>query len=879
MRLTFTGHVLSFSLLIASAANAQTSVTTSEAFRMSLPTTYAETGIHDPSIYYSQADDTYYIMGSHIGFGRTSDLINIQGLGNTGVYSTSYATQFKASPEHQVTVKRDGITTTETLRSFDAGAYCATYAGITVGDRKPTTEAGWISGNQWAPDVVYNPNMKKWCMYLSLNGDHWASVIVMLTSDSPAGPFTYQAPVVFGGFNGQSYSGKSVSYKDTDLEMVLGEQSELPDRYKTSAWGNLWPNCIDPCVFFDDSGELWMAYGSWSGGIFILRLDKETGLRDYAYTYEETTYSGKAPNGASYTGYLSDPYFGKLIAGGSYVSGEGPYIQKIGDWYYLFVTYGGLAPDGGYEMRVFRSETPDGKYVDAGGLNARYTQYTMNYGPNAGTNKGLKLLGSMNGWGNMKVGECAEGHNSAIVDKDGDAFVVYHTKFNNGTLDFKVRVRQLFINENGWPIASPFRFTGKQTRQSDIESRALFTAEEISGDYQLIMHPYRLNHNQLAESTPERVTLHADGTVTGRYTGTWAYSQEGKSFVILKLGSTVYNGVVISQNIDGYNDVPAICFSAVSKGGVPVWLYKASSKGAVAEAYRKVVEEYIGDSDNVISGDAPEVDNVNVIFTVSDAETGNPDMDTLSKDGVFTPSKDGHDISIYIAISNEDYILECGPYVRHTLKEEDMPIIPDYYPESSVKDISSGWWSNFSTEDYTLERGGKAKFHFKNYSDAAENWHNWSLYGASTTHGATGYSEFFGVRCDNWDNHTGSNTGCESDYVWDTFKTDMDGSLVDMEVAYGKDGVFEMNSVITTAAGKRYNYSYRSAVLSASKVLLFFVSEKSYIDGSGIASGVDGLPAIPESLWSGRIYNVLGQEVGEGYKGIVIIDGKKYLRR
>lgn len=146
-----------------------------------------------------------------------------------------------------------------------------------------------------APDIVYNPNMKKWCYYLSLNGDYWASVVVLMTADNPEGPFTYEAPIVFGGFDGQSRSGKSVNYKDTDLEVVLGAQSSLPSRYKTSAWGNLWPNCIDPCAFFDEEGELWLAYGSWSGGIFMLKLDKNTGLRDYTYTYASSTYAEKLP--------------------------------------------------------------------------------------------------------------------------------------------------------------------------------------------------------------------------------------------------------------------------------------------------------------------------------------------------------------------------------------------------------------------------------------------------------------------------------------------------------------------------------------------------------------------------------------------------------
>jgi len=38
------------------------------------------------------------------------------------------------------------------------------------------------------------------------------------------------------------------------------------------------PNAVDPHVFFDVDGDLWMVYGSYSGGIFILEMDPETGL-------------------------------------------------------------------------------------------------------------------------------------------------------------------------------------------------------------------------------------------------------------------------------------------------------------------------------------------------------------------------------------------------------------------------------------------------------------------------------------------------------------------------------------------------------------------------------------------------------------------------
>lgn len=863
--------------MLALCSQAQTEFPVDEAIRMMSSKLQRETSIHDPSIVYNPAADNYYIVGSHIGYARSSDMVDFDALNNSNFYKKGYSQEFKSCPEHQVKVNRNGEISTATLQSTDAAAFCATYAGIKVGTREPTTEADWVSGDQWAPDIIYNPYMKKWCEYLSLNGDYWASVIVLLTADSPDGPFSYEAPIVFSGFNGQTYSGKSVSYKDTDLSIVLGDITTQPARYKTSAWGNLWPNCIDPCVFFDSEDNLWIVYGSWSGGIFMLKLDRETGLRDYTTTYPLTSYSGKAPNGAAYTGYVSDPYFGKRIAGGAYVSGEGPYVQKIGEYYYLFMSYGGFGPGEGYEMRVFRSSEPDGSYVDATGANAGYSQYALNYGPSATTNKGMKIIGAMNNWGTMTVGECAQGHNSALVDKDGDAFVVYHTKFNDGTYGHQVRVRQLFQNKSGWLVASPFRYTGKQTRQADIDSRRLFTEDEITGTYDLLIHPYKLNHNAMAEATPVKVTLNADGTISGAKTGTWAYTDANKSYVDLKIGGITYEGVALRQNVDGYADMPAVCFSAVSKTGVPVWLYKHTPEAAMAYAYQKIVKDYIGGSKTLIRGDAPEIDNVEVTFDTRNTATGLSEFGTLSEDGKYTPTSDSHEITISVTLRAGDKVMSTGPFVRTTMGNNYV-FDNVYYPESTAKDLTAGWWSNFSTEDYVIEKGGSMTFYFINYTDATDNWHNWCLYGASTTHGASGYNEYFGIRCDNWDNTTGSNTGCTSNFNWDTFRTDMDNSKVAMTVEYSDDGVFKMTSEITTAQGKVYSYSYTKSISSApATVTLFFVSEKSYIEGdmeSGIVSVVNDA-----SIDDGRAYNVYGQPVDDSYRGIVIKKGKKYLHR
>lgn len=538
--------------------------------------------VHDPSVVWDATTQTFYIYGSHYFGVKTKDFKTYSTITNyyNGGYGSADAYKaFRTNPVHTVKRCLPGTSETEevSLGSFNAAAFCSTYA---------SSVSQWVSGDQWAPDIIYNPHMGKWCLYLSLNGDNWASVVVLMVSDSPTGPFTYESPIVFSGFNGQLYDGKSVDYKDTDLEVVLGTQAVLPSRYKTSTWGNLWPNCIDPCVFFDEDGELWLAYGSWSGGIFMLKLDKNTGLRDYTYTYPATTYAGTTVYHSSFTGYTSDPYFGKLIAGGCYVSGEGPYIQHIGDYYYLFMSYGGFAPDGGYEMRVFRSEKPDGPYKDASGNLATYTEYQLNYGSDATTDKGMKLIGAMNNWGLMTVGECAQGHNSVCQDDKGRTFLVCHTKFNNGTLGHQLRVYQLYLNKKGWLCAAPFQFDGEDVTDETFSSTQPWTAADIEGDYHTIIHPYQLDHKNMQETVPSVIHLSADGKMDSGRRDSWSYTDEGKSYIQLRIGSVTYYGVVVEQTLEGSN-AKVLCFTAVSETGIPCWGYKLQPQCAIAYNYLK----------------------------------------------------------------------------------------------------------------------------------------------------------------------------------------------------------------------------------------------------------------------------------------------------
>ena len=516
---------------------------------------FKRVSVHDPSIVWDPASQTYYIFGSHRAAAKTTDLMSwstIPSFVNATTFSTPAVTK----------VKKDGV---EYDFAFNAQAWS-----------KRGNARYDITGNLWAPDVIWNPVMNKWCMYMSVNGECWYSSIVLLTSDNIEGPYTYQAPVVISGFH------TGDAYKDTDLEIVLGTQSSLPSRYSMKGtlvagnWGERWPNNIDPCVFYDEEGKLWMSYGSWSGGIWMLELDEETGLRDYDVTYELT---------GSGNGITVDPYFGKKIAGGYYVSGEASYIEYIGGWYFLFVTYGGLAAggvkndynNGGYQMRVFRSEKPDGPYIDARNTDAVFKSFLTDFGPSANDNRGVNIFGAYSEWGNQakgNFGERSQGHNSIIAAEDGRTYLVYHTRFQNRGEEHQVRVHQVFQNEDGWLVAAPFEYTGEQVTSADIAASQQIATDRIPGTWQLLIHPFKLDHTKKEAAQPVEIQLNADGSVSGAQTGTWSV-QEGTSYFTIKLGTTEYKGVMVEQTLEP-TDNKTIAFTCLNRNGVTVWGYQTS---------------------------------------------------------------------------------------------------------------------------------------------------------------------------------------------------------------------------------------------------------------------------------------------------------------
>ncbi len=517
------------------------------------PSALKRVSVHDPSIVWDQATSTYYIFGSHRAAAKCNNMMSWE------AFTAPWATATSKDAANA-----DAFTTPEVTKVTKGGKeYDLNFNAFAWSARG--SESYSVDGMMWAPDVIYNKKLGKYCMYLSINGDGWYSSIIMLTADNITGPYRYQAPVVMSGFR----SGDS--YKSTDLEIVLGEQASLPERYApTDNYGNHWPNAIDPCVFYDEDGNLLMSYGSWSGGIFMLQLDEETGLRDYDVDYELSA--------------TSDPYFGKKIAGGAYVSGEASYIEYIGGYYFLFMTYGGLDAAGGYQMRVFRSLNPDGPYVDSKGSSALYDSYQLNFGAGENDgNRGVNIFGAYSKWGNLLTGganeasgERAQGHNSIIAAEDGRTYLVYHTRFQDWGEGHQVRVHQVYQNEEGWLVAAPFEYTGEGVKSAGIAAAQKVATADIAGNYKLLAHRYGLDHAAKEYAVPVDITLNADGTISGDATGTWSV-KTGTSYITINLGSD-YKGVMVPQTLEP-TDTKVPCFTALdSKTGVTIWGYKVPAE-------------------------------------------------------------------------------------------------------------------------------------------------------------------------------------------------------------------------------------------------------------------------------------------------------------
>jgi len=417
----------------------------------------------------------------------------------------------------------------------------------------------------WAPDIIYNKDYVwndgskgAYMMYYSTSSTYIRSCIGYAVSKSVTGPFSYVDTVVYSGFTKNdnnitttsSRGSKTVNtnYNNTNIPTLVKEGKVSSVR---SGWFNsngsynnsLYPNAIDPTLIYDNSGNLWMTYGSWSGGIYILQLDKKTGQPIYPKTSSGNT----------------DGYFGKRIAGGYGKSGEAPYIiydEETG-YYYLYVTYGWLGVDGGYHVRMYRSKTIDGTYVDAAGNNAVYSSNT-----NQGS-RGIKTFGNYD-FSTVGTGYKSGGHNSAFIDTDGARYLVYHTRFNTGNDYHEVRVHQQFMNEDNWPVTAVYEFLGSKISQYG------YNMADMTGTYEFVNHGLDAATDKVGMLKTSTIKLNSNGKITGDYSGTWSYTN-GTYYCQMVINGVTYKGVFFKQKDETSAHKNVMTFSLIGNNNQCIW--------------------------------------------------------------------------------------------------------------------------------------------------------------------------------------------------------------------------------------------------------------------------------------------------------------------
>lgn len=370
----------------------------------------------------------------------------------------------------------------------------------------------------WAGDIERLADGKYYMYYCACEGDNPTSVLGLAVADQVTGP-----------------------YKNKGVFLRSGNAIKDDSEYDATKQ----PNVIDPHTFHDKDGKLWMVYGSYSGGIFILKMNETTGLPEKGQGY------------------------GKRLLGGNHLRIEGSYVlyNKQTDYYYLFLSFGGLAADGGYNLRVARSKQPDGPYKDAQGHNYQNLRGAdgTTFDDDIIKPYGVKIMGNytLDTKEPYQSGYVSPGHNSAIYrPSDQKYFLIFHTRFPSQDEVYADRVHQMFFTKAGWPVVTPLRYAG--------ETKANYALNQVIGDYQAI----QMNKTITADvTTPTKLTITSRGKIKGtKATASLDFKDNGQESTVT-LGQKVYHGYFISQ-WNEYANKQTMCFTGTDQNGEPLFLVR-----------------------------------------------------------------------------------------------------------------------------------------------------------------------------------------------------------------------------------------------------------------------------------------------------------------
>jgi arabinan endo-1,5-alpha-L-arabinosidase len=203
---------------------------------------------------------------------------------------------------------------------------------------------------------------------------------------------------------------ESPDYKWVDLGCVI---QSIPGR-------DNW-NAIDPNLITDENGVPWMNFGSFWGGIKLVKLkDDLTGI---VTPQEWYTIASR----------LREPFTNDRDAGSAQI--EAPFIFKKDKYYYLFVSWDKCCSgvNSTYKVAVGRSAKVTGPYFDKDSVDmAKGGGYVFIRGD--GDYPGV-------------------GH-EAVVSFDGTDYILYHGYDAKDNGRSKLIIKKLLWDNSGWPYVT-----------------------------------------------------------------------------------------------------------------------------------------------------------------------------------------------------------------------------------------------------------------------------------------------------------------------------------------------------------------------------------------------------------------------------------------
>ena len=371
----------------------------------------------------------------------------------------------------------------------------------------PAMGAQFIQANGGTPfDALWAPYVVKagseYRLYYSLSSAvSRLSVIGLATSTSPEGPWTEKGLAV------TSVSGSGIQ-----------------------------TNAIDPTVLIAPNGEHWMYYGSAYDGIYALKLNPATGLA--------------LASGDKGTRIVNRGFTGPKINGNI----EGPEIiyNAALNKYFLFISYDWLETK--YNVRVMRSDSPNGPFTDFSGQDANTNQ---DHGPMILAP--YQFIGH-GGWQGTA-------HCSVFDDGSGQYFMAHQGRPGVDKYFMDLHVRKIFWTQNGWPVVSPERYAG--------EDNSLVSQTDLIGDWEQINLNYNVVPGYQAEQTSPNfqvattTTLLANGTINGNAANTWTYTAP---WLQLTYSNGFTDKVYVQKGRDWENKKAAgFIFSGLNNAGTAIW--------------------------------------------------------------------------------------------------------------------------------------------------------------------------------------------------------------------------------------------------------------------------------------------------------------------